>query len=312
MQKKGKLMIQITSSLEENKQKFQELFRDCIDIKMVSMKIGRDGQVACMAAYIEVTGGSVIFERSLVGQLLNSFSQASPEEIYGRLENNALGLSDTTPYTGIEEAAQGLLTGDVILFFDGWDKAIKVPDKGYPQMGITEAESEKVIRGSNEGFCDSIKANTALIRKRIRSPKVKVREKILGEKSQTNVDLVYMEDLVYPSLLEEIERRLESFAIDGILDSGMLEQLSEKNWYSPFPQFQTTQRPDRAAMAVLEGRVVLLSDNSPVALILPTNYNSFIQTSDDYYSRWEIASIERVLRYLASFFAMALPGLYLA
>lgn len=126
------------------------------------------------------------------------------------------------------------------------------------------------------------------------------------------MDLVYIEDLIYPDLLETIKKRLDTFEIDGVLDSGVIEQLMEEKWYSPFPQFQTTERPDRAAMAILEGRIVLLCDNSPVALILPTDYNSFIQTSDDYYNRFEIASLGRFLRYIASFFAMTLPGLYLA
>ena len=121
-----------------------------------------------------------------------------------------------------------------------------------------------------------------------------------------------MEDLVYPSMLEEIEKRIGRYEIDGVLDSGIIEQLSEEKWYSPFPQFQTTQRPDRAAMAVLEGRVVVLTDNSPTGLILPADYNSFIKTSDDYYNRWEIASFGRMIRYMASFFAMTMPGLYLA
>ena len=121
-----------------------------------------------------------------------------------------------------------------------------------------------------------------------------------------------MDDLVYPGLLKEIERRMDGFEIDGVLDSGVIEQLTEEKWYSPFPQFQTTERPDRAAMSILEGRVILLVDNSPVALILPTDYNSFIRTSDDYYNRFEIASFGRMLRYVASFFAMTLPGLYLA
>ena len=204
------------------------------------------------------------------------------------------------------------MTGDTILFIDGYDKALKIPDKGYPSMGISEVNSEKVIRGSNEGFTESVKANTALVRKRIRSPKVKVKEKKIGLRSKTNVDLMYMEDLIYPGVLEEVEKRLDGFEIDGVLDSGIIEQLTEEKWYSPFPQFQTTQRPDRAAMAILEGRVVLIADNSPIALILPTDYNSFIQTSDDYYNRWEIASLGRILRFLASFFAMTLPGLYLA
>ena len=151
-----------------------------------------------------------------------------------------------------------------------------------------------------------------MIRKRIRSPQVKVKEKKAGVRSNTNVYLVYMEGIVYPELVAKIEERLEGFEIDGVLDSGVIEQLSEEKWYSPFPQFQTTERPDRAAMSILDGRVVVLSDNSPIALILPTDYNSFIKTSDDYYNRWEIASFERLLRYFASFFAMTLPGLYLA
>lgn len=195
---------------------------------------------------------------------------------------------------------------------DGFAQAVKIPDNGYPRMSLSEADSEKVIRGSNEGFSDSVKQNAALIRKRVRSPKVKVKQLKTGIRSNTNVYLVYMDDLVYPGLLKEIERRMDGFEIDGVLDSGVIEQLTEEKWYSPFPQFQTTERPDRAAMSILEGRVILLVDNSPVALILPTDYNSFIRTSDDYYNRFEIASFGRMLRYVASFFAMTLPGLYLA
>ena len=157
-----------------------------------------------------------------------------------------------------------------------------------------------------------MKTNTALIRKRVRSTRVKVQEINCGIRSHTAIDLVYMEDLAYPSVIEEVKRRLADYEIDGIMDSGIVEQLAEEKWYSPFPQFQTTQRPDRAAIAVMEGRVVLLSDNSPVALILPTDLNSFLKTSDDYYNRFEVATFARILRYMAAFFSMTLPGLYLA
>ena len=131
-------------------------------------------------------------------------------------------------------------------------------------------------------------------------------------RSHTAIDLVYMADLKYESVLEKIREKITEYEIDGVMDSGILEQLAEKKWYSPFPQFQTTQRPDRAALAVLEGRIVLLCDNSPVALILPTDLNSFLKTSDDYYNRFGVATFARILRYMAAFFAMTLPGLYLA
>ncbi len=299
----------ITTDLNENISHMEALFHTCDDIKKKEMMLGKERDVACYLTFIEV---AVDMGTSALSELLKYLSSLEKETLYAVLAENALGVSDATYFTTIEEAGDGLLTGEVILFVDGFDKAVKIPDDGYPNMGVQEPSSEKVIRGSNEGFTESVKQNAALIRKRIRSPKVKVKQLKAGVRSNTNVYLTYMEDLVYPNLLEEIENRLSEFEIDGVMDSGVLEQLAEEKWYSPFPQFQTTQRPDRAAMSVLEGRVILMSDNSPVALILPTDYNSFIRTSDDYYNRWEIASFGRMLRYIASFFAMTLPGLYLA
>lgn len=299
----------ISRNLNENIAQMEQLFHICDDIKKKQMNLGKNKDVSCYLTFIEV---AVDMGNSALLELLKYLRGLSKEEIYEALENNALGVSDATYFETIEEAGDGLLTGEAILFVDGFDKAVKIPDDGYPNMGVNEADSEKVVRGSNEGFTDSVKQNAALIRKRLRSPQVKVKEKKLGVRSKTNVYLVYMEDLAYPGLLQEIERRLEGFEIDGVLDSGVIEQLAEEKWYSPFPQFQTTERPDRAAMSILEGRVVLISDNSPVALLLPTDYNSFIKTSDDYYNRWEIASFERILRYVATFFSMTLPGLYLA
>lgn len=299
----------ITPCLSENIAHMEKLFSVCDDIKKKQMNLGKNGDVPCYLTFIEV---SVDMGTSALSEVLKYLRTIEKEKIYDVLSQNALGISDATFFSTIEEAADGLLTGETILFVDGFAQAVKIPDNGYPRMSLSEADSEKVIRGSNEGFSDSVKQNAALIRKRVRSPKVKVKQLKTGIRSNTNVYLVYMDDLVYPGLLKEIERRMDGFEIDGVLDSGVIEQLTEEKWYSPFPQFQTTERPDRAAMSILEGRVILLVDNSPVALILPTDYNSFIRTSDDYYNRFEIASFGRMLRYVASFFAMTLPGLYLA
>lgn len=304
--------IQITPDLQENITNFEELFSDSEDIKKRKIKVGKNLESECYIAYIEVAISNVDWKDSAVGKLLEKLRTLPESELAGYVRDNFYDISDAKPFETIEDAAQAMLTGDAIFFLDGYNKAIKIPDKGYPGRGVYETESEKVIRGSNEGFSESIKLNTALIRKRLRSPHVKVKETFVGRRTNTNVDLVYLKDLIHPEILEQIEKRLQEFEIDGALDSGIIEQLTERRKYSPFPQFQTTQRPDRAAMAILEGRIVLLSDNSPVALILPTTYNTFIQTSDDYYSRWEIASFTRVLRYVASFLAMVLPGFYLA
>lgn len=302
----------VTEDLEHNKRVFAELFSDCADIKMVDMQLGTNHQLRCMVAYIEIVSSASNYGSSEIGKLIRALSDKNPQEIYRLLTENGRGMTDVTLYTDLEEAARGLLTGDMILFVDQWDKVLKIPDKGYPGMGVQSAESEKVTRGSNEGFSDSVKTNTALIRKRLRAIELKNVETKIGRRTDTLVNIMYMEGIARKEVLEELLRRLSGFEIDGIQDSGMIEQLTESNWASPFPQFQTTERPDRAVHALLEGRIVLLCDNSPLVLILPTDCNSFLQTSDDYYNRPQIASLERVIRYLAVFFALSLPGLYLA
>ena len=134
----------------------------------------------------------------------------------------------------------------------------------------------------------------------------------IGVRTKTDVALMYMEDLVRPQVLEEIKKRLEAFIIDGIFDSGMLEQMTEKKWYSPFPQFQSTERPDKASSALLEGRVALIVDNSPMVLLLPVTLACFFQAADDYYNRWGIVCFTRFLRYVSAVTAMVLPALYIA
>lgn len=247
-----------------------------------------------------------------IGKNVNHFWEISPDQIQEFVRNNSLGIADVKKLKDMEEAISALLTGCAVFFMDGYDKAMKISSKGYPGMGISQAETEKVLRGSKEGFSDSVKSNTALVRKRLRDTRLKVEEYYVGVRSHTLVQVLYMDDLVHEELLTEVKERLEKFEIDGILDSGMLEQLTEDTWYSPFPQYQTTERPDRTVQEILNGKVAVLCDNSPEALILPGNFNSFMESSEDWYHRFEMASFLLLLRYLAVLMTTILPGLYLA
>ena len=234
----------ISTDIEQNIKQFQQLFADSADIKMKEMRLGKGKRRRCFLAYIEVAVSNMLLETTALGRLLAALSELPDRDLNQVLNENAMGISDVTPYDTIEDAAQGMLTGDAILFVDGYGHALKIADKGYPGMGVQEPDSEKVIRGSKEGFTDSIKTNTALIRKRVRSTRVRVEEVQEGVRSHTAIDLVYMADLKYTSVLEKIREKITEYEIDGVMDSGTLEQLAEKKWYSPFPQFQTTQRPD--------------------------------------------------------------------
>jgi spore germination protein len=303
---------QLTTVLSENMKIMDELFTNCDDIKKRMLCLGDQAQVDACIYYVEVAVNNLTIEESVIGKLLSRLMEKSPQEIYDYLDANALGITDVSQPETVEEAVMGVMVGDGVIFIDGYDKALKIKSQGYPMMGVSSSEREQVMRGSREGFADSLKANTALMRKRVRSNNLKVQEFIVGEESNTTIALVYVDGLVRRRVLREIEKRIESLHITNITDSGIIEQLTEENKHSPFPQYQTTERPDTAVMAVMRGRITLFVDNTPVALLLPTNINDFFKTPDDYFERFGIVTLARLIRYLAAFFALTLPAIYLA
>lgn len=302
----------MTTNIDENIKSFRQIYSDCSDIKMQEMYLGRDASIKCFVAYIEVTCAGSGINNSAFGRFTSYLEGIDRDQVKEVLDKNQAALSEFAHLHTVREAAQMMLTGDVIFFVDGYPDAFKLPDKGYPALSIQEIDSEKVIRGSNEGFADSIKINTALIRRRLRSTRLKCKEVKKGLRGHSNVDILYVRDLVKPGLVEDVERNLDSYVIDHVGDSGVIEQFAEAKWYSPFPQLQTTKRPDVAVNALIEGRVVVLCDNSPIAIILPTTMNNFLKTADDYYNRTIAASFARLIRYVAAFMSFTLPGLYLA
>lgn len=302
----------ISEILRENEAWIRPLFSGCADILIRPMRLGKERKVDCLMVYPEVAVSNMMLDDSAIGKLVNHLWECTPDEMPDFLRQNSLGIADAKKLKTRQEALDAILAGNAVFFMNGFDEALKIASIGYPGIGVSAAESEKVLRGSREGFSDSVKVNSALLRKRLRDPRMKVEEHFLGSRTHTMLQIVYMEDLVSENLLEELKDRLDSYIIDGILDSGMLEQLTEDSWKSPFPQYQSTQRPDRAAQELLKGRLLLLTDNSPEALILPGSFHGFMESSEDWHHRFEIATFLRVLRYAALFVSTLLPGLYLA
>jgi len=153
----------ITPQIKPNITLMEDAFKDCADLKKKPMKLGKNQDVDAYLIYVEV---AVDTGTSVLGQTLRFLNEKSRHEILSCLNNNALAIPDATFFATIEEAIDGVLTGETILFVDGFEKALKIPDGGYPSMGVSETDSEKVVRGSNEGLCESVKLNAALIRRR--------------------------------------------------------------------------------------------------------------------------------------------------
>lgn len=299
----------VADNLSENKRQVELLCADCMDILRQEIMLG---DTKALLVYVETTASSVLMDQSVVARVLKQLAGADREEQKKLLQDNGLGVSKSKQFTVLEEAMETMLTGDVLLFVDGCGTAVTLADKGYPGKPVGNCEAEKVIRGSSEGFTDSIKTNEALVRKRIRSTGMKVVEKKAGDRSETTIAILYMEELVRPDFLERLEKGLDRYCIDGVFDSGTLEQLLEKDWASPFPQFQSTQRPDRASIELLEGRVLLMCDNSPTVLILPAGFDDFFRVSEDRYNRFELVTFERLIRYGAMVAALYISALYLS
>lgn len=183
---------------------------------------------------------------------------------------------------------------------------------GWQLRPIEEPISEPVIRGPREGFTETLTVNTAMIRRWINNPALRIDQMTVGERSKTNVRLLYLNDVANPTIIKEVKVRICAIQIDGILESGYLEQLITDNRLTPFPLIQSTERSDKVAAAILEGRVAILVDKSPFALIAPTTINELYQSPEDYYFGFFLGSFLRFIRLLGNNLAVALPGLYIA
>ncbi|MCT4545168.1 MAG: spore germination protein [Vallitalea sp.] len=317
-EKSNKVMIPLSDSLDTNIKNFEELFTDCGDLVKRKFPIGENNNVWAYIAYIDVMIDRRVIEESVLEQLLvqvrgvgKSFEKSNEDE-FSFIKNGGFATADLKEVNNMDDAVLAVLSGDTVIFIDGYEKVIVVATKGFPNRGVQPPDTESVIRGSKEGFSEAFRINTVLIRRRIRDSKLKIKQIQLGTRTRTDIGLVYIEDLVRPQVLREIEERLSYFKIDSVLESGTLEQMIETQWYSPFPQSQVTQRPDKVASAILEGRVAIVVDNTPFVLLLPTTMNCFFQSSEDYYQRWYVMSFVRILRYCAAFLSFAIPGFYIA
>jgi spore germination protein len=228
------------------------------------------------------------------------------------MESWVIESADRTKIFDMEEAITDVLAGNTLLFLEHCEFAIQISSKKFPNRGIQPPEQEVSIRGPKDSFNESLRSSTALIRRRIRDTRLKVEQIQVGVRSKTDLAIVYMEDLVHEEILDQLKEEISQISVDGILDSGVLEQFLEKKVNSPFPQYQHTERPDKVSSGILEGRIAVVVDNSPEVLLLPVTLNVFFQAGDDYYNRWEVAVFARILRYLSAMIAVGLPGLYIA
>jgi len=304
----------ISKNLHINIQHLKENFKDCGDFVERKIPIRSENALKSLiyVVYIDALIDRKALEISVISPIITRINNIGCDSLFETIKDVGVSTAEVKDETDFDKILTSVLSGDCAIFVDGFDKAMIISAKGFPSRGVQKAETEVVVQGSQEAFSEGMRTNTGLIRRRIRDTKLKVVQTQMGRRSATDVAVMYLEGIARPKIVEETLKRLAETDIDAVLDSGYVEQLIEDNWLSPFPQTQMTERPDKAAASILEGRVVIVVDNSPFVLIVPATLACFYQSSEDYYQRFHIMSFARVLRYAAGFLAIALPGLYIA
>ncbi|MFD0697900.1 spore germination protein [Paenibacillus sp. GCM10027628] len=205
-----------------------------------------------------------------------------------------------------------VLDGKTAILIDGVDEALVAGTCGWEKRSIEEPQTQTVIRGPKESFTEDIRTNTMLLRRKIKSPDLRFETLKIGRYTQTEVIVTYLDGLANQQVLDEVKRRLQSIDTDSILESAYIEEFIEDKIYTPFPTLMNTERPDAAAAGILEGQVIIIIDGTPFVLLAPVSFFKFLQSSEDYYQRYDIASFVRLIRYVSFLVSMLLPAMYIA
>lgn len=236
----------------------------------------------------------------------------SNEDMFNYIESDTLSVHALQRTESFEELVQAVLSGNTVLILDGSHEALLVGTEKWIGRSVEEPQTESLVRGPREGFNESISTNIILIRKQIRDPHLRFVNYMVGRRSKKKLSITYIDGIVDPAVVEEVKRRISSIDIDEVQESGIIEQWIEDSFLSPFPQILHTERPDKVAAALIQGKVAILLDGTPFALTLPITFGALIQSPEDYYERWLIGSLIRLLRFFAVGISLFLPALYIA
>ncbi|WP_163856930.1 spore germination protein [Paenibacillus elgii] len=308
--------VPFTDNLSGNLRMLKDAIGHSPDVIFREFRVGHSSWQAAVV-YIDGLVDKTALNEQVIKPLmrergLSSDSATNKEQLKSTISDSVVSTAEVHEMRCLKECVRKVLDGNTALLLDGLSDVIVLSTVGGESRSIEEPLSEAVVRGPREGFVEKLHSNTAMLRRRIKDPGFTMIPYKLGRRSQTDVYLIYIEGLTNRELVEEAKSRIERIDIDEISESGYIEQLIEDNEWSPFPQMQNTERPDRVASALLQGRIALLVDGTPFALIIPVTFSMLMTSSEDYYERWLPASLIRILRYGAAFIALFLPALYIA
>ena len=302
--------MQISSSIENNRTFFQKKLRPDISFDVVDRNLMIGGRDACLYCIDGFTKDDTLLK---VLQAMSSIETAQMPDNANDFAALYLAYGEIGLETDSDALIIQLLSGVPFLLIDGYAQALTIDCRTYPARGVSEPEKDKVLRGSRDGFVETLVFNTALIRRRIRDPKLRMEIMNIGESSHTDIAICYMENRVDTELLNRIRTRIQKVHVDALSmnQESLAECIYPHKWFNPFPKFRFSERPDTSAASILEGNIIILVDNSPSAMILPSSIFDIIEEADDYYFPPLTGTYLRLSRTVIFFLTLFLTPLWL-
>jgi len=312
---KENFTLKVSEKLQTNIDNLNNMLDQPADLKIRKLKLG-DENIECAVAYIE----GIVNELSIQENILDNLERANnlnklPNEaqaLFDTIYSKQIAVNDVQKVSTLDEVALPLLSGKTIVYVDGVNTALTVETIGGEIRAIEEPLTETLIRGPRSGFVEMLQTNLALIRRGAKEPNLRFKTYLGGRRSKKNIVVAYVDGIVRPELVQEINRRLKTIDIDIVQGSGYVEEWIEDSFLSPFPQMLNTERPDKVVAAIMQGKVAILVEGTPFVLLGPVNFANVLQSPEDYYERWTIGTLLRLLRYLGAFISIFLPALYIA
>ena len=307
--------VPMTGSLSANLRTVKRYMDEESGITIRNIKL-LDGQQKAAIIYINGLVDKETVQEHIIRPILAEYRSAksllsAPVKI-DVIRESVITVLKTTESRKINECLLEIYRGNTVLMLDENSKALVIDTPAWKTRNQEEPISEPSIRGPRDSFVEALQDSILTIRRRIKDPNLVVDRHRLGRRSKTNIAVIYLRGVANQNIVDGVLRRLSRIDVDAILSVGHIESFIEDNTLSVFPQMQYTERPDRTAAAILEGRIAILVDTTPFAIILPSTFGMFFQAPDDYYDRWIYSTFIRAIRYLSIVISLFLPALYVS
>ncbi|REE68088.1 spore germination protein KA [Paenibacillus taihuensis] len=299
----------IEPSVVRNVDALRHLFSDNEQIAFHYLE-SNAGSPAAVIAYIRVLIDMERLQQHILPQMSKHY-RASGFDAQA-LEESAAAQGFEQTLEDMDLAVHMIVSAGIVLFVEGYSHAFGMSLPGYGKRSVDEPMLEVNVRGPRVGFIEDIGINLGLIYRRLKTNKLKSKKYMIGRDSQTDITVIYLEDQVSPDVLQEVDRRLNTIRLNVLTDSAQIEEWIQDSPYSPFPQIQNTERPDRVATALNQGRVAILTDGSPNVLLVPAVITDLLHPSEDLYEKFYFANFLRILRLITLFISLFLPSIYIA